>query len=53
MSNVETRPLLFLKQLLNNGLSYENIALIFNITVRGVKKYEQASHLVKHYPKYF
>jgi len=40
-----------IKQLLDSGISYEEIALIFNITVRSVKTYEKASHLVGHYEK--
>lgn len=42
-----------IKQLLYNGISYEEIALIFNITVRSVKSYEKASHLVELYEKSF
>ena len=34
-----------IKQLLGSGISYEEIALIFNISIRSVKSYEKASHL--------
>lgn len=40
-----------IKQLLADGMSYEGIALIFNISIRSVKSYEKASHLVKFYKK--
>ena len=43
----------FIKQLLNSGISYEEIALIFNISIRSVKSYEKASHLVEHYEKIY
>jgi hypothetical protein len=42
-----------IKQLLDSGISYEEIALIFNITVRSVKSHEKASHLVELYEKSF
>lgn len=40
-----------IKQLLAGGMSYEGIALIFNISIRSVKSYEKASHLVEFYKK--
>lgn len=40
-----------IKQLLDSGLSYEEIALILKITVRSVKAHEKASHLVESYEK--
>lgn len=40
-----------IKQLLDSGISYEEIALIFNISIRGVKVYGKASHLVEFYEK--
>ena len=42
-----------IKQLLADGMSYEGIALIFNISIRGVKSYEKASHLEEHYKKIY
>lgn len=42
-----------IKQLLNSGISYEEIALIFNISIRSVKSYEKASHLEEHYEKIY
>jgi len=42
-----------IKQLLNSGISYEEIALIFNISIRSVKSYEKASYLVELYEKSF
>lgn len=40
-----------IKQLLGSDISYEEIALIFNISIRSVKSYEKASHLVEFYEK--
>jgi len=42
-----------IKQLLSSGISYEEIALTFNISIRGVKSYEKASHLVENYEKIY
>lgn len=42
-----------IKQLLNSGISYEEIALIFNISIRSVKSCEKASHLEEHYEKIY
>ena len=42
-----------IKQLLTSGVSYEEIALIFNISIRSVKSYEKASHLEEHYEKIY
>ena len=42
-----------IKQLLDKGLSYEEIALIFNITIRSVKSYKEASYLEEHYEKIY
>lgn len=44
---------IIIKQLLDNGISYEEIALTLNITVRSVKSYEKATYLVKSYQKSF
>jgi len=44
---------IIIKQLLDKGLSYEEIALIFSITIRSVKSYEKASHLEEHYEKIY
>lgn len=40
-----------IKQLLNIGIPYEEIALTFNISIRSVKSYEKASYLVEFYEK--
>jgi len=42
-----------IKQLLNSGISHEEIALIFNISIRSVKSYEKASYLEEHYEKIY
>jgi len=40
-----------IKQLLDRGIPYEEIAVTFNITIRSVKSYEKASHLIELYEK--
>ncbi len=40
-----------IKQLLNIGIPYKEIALTFNISIRSVKSYEKASYLVEFYEK--
>ena len=40
-----------IKQLLNIGIPYEEIALTFNISIRSVKSYEKAFYLVEFYEK--
>jgi DNA-binding NarL/FixJ family response regulator len=40
-----------IKQLFADGKSYEEIALIFNISIRSVKSYEKASYLIESYEK--